>query len=680
MADAALDVPEAGQLVRVRGQQWVVAGVRQSQQPADELAASRLPGRTLVQLTSVSDDDLGEELTLVWEVEPGREIVPATSLPEVSEDGWDDPQRLGAFLDAVRWGTAYAMTYDGVNRLTKVEEDNPAGTAVHTTTYGYDAAGNLTSRGHDAATSAYTYDPRNLLATETDKTSATDPSPQATTFTYTPDLLRKTEVKPNGNTVSYAYFADQLLQNQTETTNTGTLVAQHAYTYNPDGVKASDAAKLMNADNTSAYLTHTLGYSYDPRDWLTQVTTDGAATESYVHDATGNVISQTINGTQTTYNYDRDRLMSAAAGGAVTAYYNYDPLGRLDTVTTPAGTQLEANTYDGFDRIVSHTAGTTTISYTYDPLSRLTSQAVTGGTTTQYAYLGLSSQLITETPTSGPSKSYTYTPYGERISQTSTSGGTTTTGYYTYNDHSDVEAVTGAAGTPTAGLTTATYGYTAYGQPVASQFTGADKNNTQPGAAVQPYSAYRFNAMRWDSTSGQYDMGFRNYAPGLNQFLSRDMYNGALADMSLATDPFTGNRYTFGGGNPITNIELDGHMFPAGGGSPPPNIYRDSAQRGFTIIEYNGQVWRIPDAESQVKQENIIARNFLNKELAARGDLYRGPLRGGQSGNGDIYLATFEKPGDQVSDLIRLTYENGQPVSATKVELISLRPRRRSER
>jgi hypothetical protein len=37
------------------------------------------------------------------------------------------------------------------------------------------------------------------------------------------------------------------------------------------------------------------------------------------------------------------------------------------------------------------------------------------------------------------------------------------------------------------------------------------------------------------------------------------MYNGALADMALTTDPFTGNRYTFGAGNPITNIELDGH-------------------------------------------------------------------------------------------------------------------------
>jgi superfamily II DNA or RNA helicase len=102
---SALDLPEAGQLVRVRGQQWVVAGVKESRQPADELAASRVPGRTLVQLTSVSDDDLGEELTLVWEVEPGREVLPSSRLPEVSEAGWDDPQVLGAFLDAVRWGT-----------------------------------------------------------------------------------------------------------------------------------------------------------------------------------------------------------------------------------------------------------------------------------------------------------------------------------------------------------------------------------------------------------------------------------------------------------------------------------------------------------------------------------------------------------------------------------------------
>ncbi len=96
---------DVGRLVHVRGQQWVVAEI--SGTPAeDPLAVSRLEGRTLVTLTSVSEDDLGEELSVIWEVEPGRAVIPAGALPEVPEvDRWDDPQTLGALLDAVRWGT-----------------------------------------------------------------------------------------------------------------------------------------------------------------------------------------------------------------------------------------------------------------------------------------------------------------------------------------------------------------------------------------------------------------------------------------------------------------------------------------------------------------------------------------------------------------------------------------------
>ncbi|MET3808701.1 superfamily II DNA or RNA helicase [Nakamurella sp. UYEF19] len=96
--------PDVGQLVRVRGQQWVVSRRSVSSQPRDELAVE-VPGRTLVTLTSVSDDDLGDELTVAWEIEPGREVLPETRLPQVTADGWDEPQTLGAFLDAVRWGT-----------------------------------------------------------------------------------------------------------------------------------------------------------------------------------------------------------------------------------------------------------------------------------------------------------------------------------------------------------------------------------------------------------------------------------------------------------------------------------------------------------------------------------------------------------------------------------------------
>lgn len=129
--------------------------------------------------------------------------------------------------------------------------------------------------------------------------------------------------------------------------------------------------------------------------------------------------------------------------------------------------------------------------------------------------------------------------------------------YYTYNAHTDVQAITDATGN-----TKATYGYTAYGADDVSQDTGVDKN-TGNGATgtttANPYNVYRFNAKRIDTDTANYDMGFRTYDPGLNRFLTRDMYEGAFADTRMTADPYTGNRYAFADGNPLSNIELDGH-------------------------------------------------------------------------------------------------------------------------
>ncbi|GAA2746295.1 DISARM system SNF2-like helicase DrmD [Kitasatospora cinereorecta] len=80
--------------MRVRGQQWVVSAVT----PGDAGSAS-----TLVELQSVMDGRYGESLSVIWEVEPGREVLPRSSLPDVVAGGFDPPQRLAAFLDAVRW-------------------------------------------------------------------------------------------------------------------------------------------------------------------------------------------------------------------------------------------------------------------------------------------------------------------------------------------------------------------------------------------------------------------------------------------------------------------------------------------------------------------------------------------------------------------------------------------------
>jgi superfamily II DNA or RNA helicase len=58
----------------------------------------------VVTLSSVDEDALGEELQVVWQIEPGARILERAGLPRVEE--FDEPSRVDAFLDAVRWGAA----------------------------------------------------------------------------------------------------------------------------------------------------------------------------------------------------------------------------------------------------------------------------------------------------------------------------------------------------------------------------------------------------------------------------------------------------------------------------------------------------------------------------------------------------------------------------------------------
>ncbi|WP_298207849.1 DISARM system SNF2-like helicase DrmD [Ferrimicrobium sp.] len=97
---------EVGALVQVRGQKWVVSDLDTTELPQDELSSNRLPGHTVASLMSVSEDDLGEQLRVVWDIEPGRSILPAGALPNVPQpERWDSPDQLGALLDALRWGS-----------------------------------------------------------------------------------------------------------------------------------------------------------------------------------------------------------------------------------------------------------------------------------------------------------------------------------------------------------------------------------------------------------------------------------------------------------------------------------------------------------------------------------------------------------------------------------------------
>lgn len=101
--------PEQGQLVEVRKRQWIVAEVVRSGLPSLGLEGALPGGQHMISLTSIEDDALGEELEVVWEIEPGARVLERAGLPQ--PDGFDNPARLDAFLHAVRWGAITDADY-----------------------------------------------------------------------------------------------------------------------------------------------------------------------------------------------------------------------------------------------------------------------------------------------------------------------------------------------------------------------------------------------------------------------------------------------------------------------------------------------------------------------------------------------------------------------------------------
>jgi len=294
----------------------------------------------------------------------------------------------------------YQVAYTELNQvkevLAKLDE-----VQKNKTTYDYDPNGAMLSYIHDKQRGAFEYDPRNMVSKVTNTTAENDPDPKVTTYTYTDRGERLHEVKPNNNTIDHTYYLDGLLRTQVERRAETTVVSEHTIEYDLNGNRVRDVTRNQNADNHSAYVSTTTVNTFDPRDRIAAVTKtgDGAGTETYVHDANNNVVSSTFNNVTSNNTYDRNRLRSATASG-VTFTYNYDPFGRLDTVT--AGSVVkERNIYDGFDHIVENRkTGAGATKYTYDPMDRTTTRTTDAGTprekTTTFNYLGLSNEVLDE--------------------------------------------------------------------------------------------------------------------------------------------------------------------------------------------------------------------------------------------------------------------------------------------
>ncbi len=99
----SVQAPEPGQIVIVRQRPFVVNDIQISQLPTQTAADSLGKRQHLLRLSSVEDEGLGEELSVIWELEPGATAVERANLPALEK--FDEPRIFDAFIDAIAWGS-----------------------------------------------------------------------------------------------------------------------------------------------------------------------------------------------------------------------------------------------------------------------------------------------------------------------------------------------------------------------------------------------------------------------------------------------------------------------------------------------------------------------------------------------------------------------------------------------
>jgi RHS repeat-associated protein len=299
-------------------------------------------------------------------------------------------------------GASVNYSYDALNRLATVKDNNLLALNGGLTSYVYDGAGNLQSyQSPNGVTSSYAYNSLNRLTTMNlklgavplasygytldaagNRTAVTELSGRTVNFTYD-DLYRLTDESitsdsqsVNGN-IGYSYDA---VGNRLNRTSTVAPVSSQASSYDANDRLTSDTydnnGNTLSADGNS--------YAYDFENHLVS---RNAGAGQYLYDGDGNLVAKTESGFTTNYLVDDNnptgyaQVVEELQGNAVTrqftygltrisqriiggqlSFYGYDGHGSVRTLTDASGSVTDAYTYDAFGNLLSST-GTTPNDY-----------------------------------------------------------------------------------------------------------------------------------------------------------------------------------------------------------------------------------------------------------------------------------------------------------------------------
>ncbi|MGF6349825.1 RHS repeat-associated core domain-containing protein [Variovorax sp. W2I14] len=462
-------------------------------------------------------------------------------------------------------GQKVAYDLDAVGRIAAQREYDAQATLTKTTSFTYDAAGNLLTWNDGTYSAARTYDDANQLSSETVNYGSFN---LTHAYSYEGNYEIKTYTGPDGATIEYGYDDAGVLESLT-IPGAGTLSVTEWQWFAPkkvvlpggteqrmefDAYQGLTRLKVVNPAQATVFELqnkfgklsevtqssidgNTFDYTLDDAGQLKALGASALSgrSEAFTIDANSNRLTHSKTGSGTwVYDSASQLTQRPAAGGAGTVSYEYDASGNLtqkiDTSKTePARTTRY--TWDALTRLteVHDGAGDLIARYQYDPFDRRIRKELGNSATLSAAgpsdsdirnvvihYLQSEWGILAEADGAGkiqtaygwnPQNQASTAPVYARLADKSQPG-TWRTVYY-HNDHLGTpQRITDAAGTVVWSAS-----YDAYGKATTQ---------TTTNAATALTSYLRYPGQYWDAETGLHYNDRRYYDPDTGRYTARD--------------------------------------------------------------------------------------------------------------------------------------------------------------